>query len=133
MALSHRSITFLWSRIPQSEILLIKLLPIISRSSKVINVIEVANNFHSNHKYIGKYDEKRQTVSGARGGGRCGERRAAIALRGKQPAIECENLIQVIFVAPAKESIIFPQRWLLIQIIFSRQTRSYSVYLCNPR
>lgn len=36
--------------------------------------------------------------------------RVAIALRGKHPTIECENLIQVIFIAGPAVPIIFPQR-----------------------
>lgn len=48
------------------------------------------------------------------------ERRAAIALRGKQPPIECENLIQVIFIAAAKESVISPQRKLSLNKYFLR-------------
>lgn len=48
--------------------------------------------------------------------------RVGISLRGKQPTIECENLIQVIFIAGVKESIIFPQRMLLFNKYFSRFT-----------
>lgn len=59
------------------------------------------------------HDEKRQTTR--RVWGDAGVmRRATIALRGKQATIECENLIQVIFIAGVKESIILPQRRLLL-------------------
>lgn len=51
----------------------------------------------------------------SREGEDCGVGWAAIALRGKQPPIECENLIQVIFIVRAKESVIFPQRCLLFK------------------
>lgn len=60
-----------------------------------------------------RYDEKQQTVAGNGGGGR-----AAAAARdrsqGQTATIECENLIQVIFIAGVTESIIFPQRRLLL-------------------
>lgn len=60
-----------------------------------------------------RYDEKQQTFAGReRGGG------AAAAARdrsqGQTATIECENLIQVIFIAGVTESIIFPQRRLLL-------------------
>lgn len=59
------------------------------------------------------YDENRQTVAGrARDGGDAAAARDHS--QGQTATIECENLIQVIFIAGVKESIIFPQRRLLL-------------------
>ena len=57
--------------------------------------------------------------------------------QGQTATIECENLIQVIFIAGVKESIIFPQRRLLgTQLTFFKyefHSGGISVYLCSSR
>lgn len=58
--------------------------------------------------------------------------RAAIALRGKQPTIECENLIQVIFIAGPTVPIIFPQRKSLFTKYFLN-TIPWRIELGNPQ